>query len=287
MDTRQLVRDKANLGAEGRDWVRRMPKSLDQMHVRVHRAVSSIEAVTGMAILRAIVGGPRDAQELAKLRDPHCPRSEQQIAEGWSGHGRADHLFSLQQAVQRYDAMPERIAAYAAEILRKLREREREAPRGTTAPPWRKAHQARMIRNRGPQAKRQALYRMRGVDAPQIEAMGVEAVAVVRSAYGPAWSRFPTEKECVSHVPRAPRLPKSGGQPRRKRKRPSARTRVAGVFAEGRTVLTEQSYSLRGLLPSHRPTDGSRSRGFRFRQENRHPDLPAHPLGPTLHGRRC
>src|SRR6516165_6900205 len=37
---RTLVRDKANLVAEAGDWVRRMQKSLDQMNVRVHRAVS-------------------------------------------------------------------------------------------------------------------------------------------------------------------------------------------------------------------------------------------------------
>jgi hypothetical protein len=32
------------------------------MNVRVHRAVSDIDGATGMAILRAIAGGERDAQ---------------------------------------------------------------------------------------------------------------------------------------------------------------------------------------------------------------------------------
>ena len=58
---RTLVRDKANLVAESGDWPRRMQKSLDQMNVRVHGAVSDIDGVTGMAILRAIAGGERDA----------------------------------------------------------------------------------------------------------------------------------------------------------------------------------------------------------------------------------
>jgi transposase len=60
---RTLVRDKGNLVAEAGDWLRRMQKSLDQMKVRVHRAVSDIDGVTGMAILRAIVGGERDARQ--------------------------------------------------------------------------------------------------------------------------------------------------------------------------------------------------------------------------------
>ena len=40
------------------------------MNVRVHRAVSDIDGVTVMAILRAIAAGERDAQKLAQLRDP-------------------------------------------------------------------------------------------------------------------------------------------------------------------------------------------------------------------------
>src|SRR5215469_13080529 len=72
---RTLVRDKANLVAESGDWVRRMQKSLDRMNVRVHRAVSDIDGVTGLAILGAIVGGEGDAQKLAKLRDPRCRKA--------------------------------------------------------------------------------------------------------------------------------------------------------------------------------------------------------------------
>src|ERR1035438_4836125 len=58
---RTLVRDKATLVAESADWMRRMQKSLDQMNVRVHRAVSDIDGTTGMAMVRAIVEGERDA----------------------------------------------------------------------------------------------------------------------------------------------------------------------------------------------------------------------------------
>jgi transposase len=95
---RTLVRDKANLIAEQGDWLRRMQKSLDQMNVRVHRAVSDIDGVTGMAIMRAIVEGQRDPAELAKLRDRRCRKSATEIAEQLRGHWREDHLFSLKQA---------------------------------------------------------------------------------------------------------------------------------------------------------------------------------------------
>jgi len=108
---RTLVRDKANLVAEAGDWVRRMQKSLDQMNVRVHRAVSDLDGVTGLAIVRAIVAGERDARKLAQLRDRRCQKSEAEIAEQLSGHWREDHLFSLRQSLKMYEATQERIAA--------------------------------------------------------------------------------------------------------------------------------------------------------------------------------
>ena len=227
---RTLVRDKANLVAESGDWLRRMQKSLDQMNVRVHRAVSDIDGVTGTAILRAIAQGERDAQKLARLRDRRCSKTQEEIAEQLSGHWREDHLFSLQQALKMYDAVQERIAAYEQEILGKLGEMEPEEPHEPTAPPLQNARKARAIKQRGQEAKRQALYRMSGVDMTQIDAIGVETVEVVVSEYGPDLSRFPTEKQFVSHVTLAPHVPKSGGKPVRKKKRNSASTRVAAAL---------------------------------------------------------
>jgi len=227
---RTLVRDKASLVAESADWLRRMQKSLDQMNVRVHRAVSDLEGATGMAILRAIAAGERDARKLAQLRDRRCRQSEEQIAEQLSGHWREDHLFSLQQALKMYDAIHERIAAYEKEILGRLHQMERPDQPGQTAPPLGNANKAQKIKKHGQEAKRQALYRMSGVDATQIDAIGVDTVEVVISEYGLDLSRFPTEKQFVSHATLAPHVPKSGGKPLKKRKHNSASTRVAAAL---------------------------------------------------------
>ena len=227
---RTLVRDKGNLVAESGDWVRRMQKSLDQMNVRVHRAVSDIDGVTGMAILRAIVAGERDARKLAKLRDRRCRKSEEEIAEQLSGHWREDHLFSLEQSLKMYDAIQQRIAAYEQEILRRLAAMQREELREQPAPKVNNPTKAKAIQKRGEEPMREALYRISGVDLTSIDAIGVETVQVVLSEYGPDLSRFPSEKEFVSHVTLAPRRPMSGGKPIRKKKRNTASTRVAGAL---------------------------------------------------------
>jgi transposase len=227
---RTLVRDKANLVAESGDWIRRMQKSLDQMNVRVHRAVSDIDGATGMAILRAIADGERDARKLAKLRDRRCRKSEEEIAEQLSGHWREDHLFSLRQGLQMYDAIQQRITDYDREILRQLAAMQREELREQPPPKVKNPQKAKAIKTRGEEPMREALYRMSGVDLTSINAIGVETVQVVLSEYGPDLSRFPTEKEFVSHVTLAPRKPMSGGKPVRKKKRNTASTRVAGAL---------------------------------------------------------
>jgi hypothetical protein len=207
-----------------------MQKSLDQMNVRVHRAVSDIDGVTGMAILRAIAGGERDAQKLAQLRDPRCRKSEGEIAEQLTGHWRVDHLFSLQQALKIYDAVQERIEAYKKEILSRLGAMERAEQRGQTAPTLANVNKARAITKRGQEPIRQALFRMSGVDITQIDAIGVETVEVVVSEYGLDLSCFPTEKHFISHTTLAPHVRTSAGKSLKKKKRNSASTRVAAAL---------------------------------------------------------
>jgi transposase len=241
---RTLVRDKGNLVAETGDWLRRMQKSLDQMNVRVHRAVSDIDGVTGMAILRAIAEGERDAGKLAKLRNPRCRNSEQEIAEQLSGHWREDHLFSLRQGLKMYDAIQQRIAEYDQEILRKLAAMQPEELREQPAPKISNAGKAKAIKKRGEEPMREALYRMSGVDMTGIDAIGVETVQVVLSEYGPDLSRFPTEKQFVSHIKLAPHRPTSGGKPVRKKRRNTASTRVAGALRMAALSLRNSATAL-------------------------------------------
>lgn len=225
---RTLVRDKTTLVAERSDWLRRMQKSLDQMNVRVHRAVSDLDGVTGMAILRAIAQGERDPHRLATLRHRRCQTSEAEIAAQLTGHWRADHLFSLQQGLHMYDAITARLAASDEEIQRQLALMTPDDRRDADAPPPSNANKAKAMQTRGDHPVRHALYRMSGVDLTTIDALGVETVSVVLSEYGADLTRFPTEKQFVAHMRLAPYKPTSGGKPvRKKQGRASARVGAA------------------------------------------------------------
>lgn len=227
---RTLMRDKGTLIAERSDWLRRMQKSLDQMNVRIHRAVSDLDGVTGMAILRAIVDGERDPRRLAALRDGRCHKTEADIAAQLTGHWRADHLFSLQQALHMYDAITARLAAYDQEIQRQLAQMTPPDRRDLNAPPPGNVTKAQAMKRRGHDPLRQALFRMSGVDLTSIDALGVETVSIVLSEYGPDLSRFTTEKQFVAHMRLAPYKPMSGGKVVRNRRKPCSAARVGAAL---------------------------------------------------------
>jgi hypothetical protein len=66
--------------------VQHMQKALEQMNVKLTEVVSDITGVTGMAIIRAILGGERDPLRLAKLRNDKCKRTEAEIARALYGN---------------------------------------------------------------------------------------------------------------------------------------------------------------------------------------------------------
>ena len=199
-ELRTIVRQKAVLVREQADWIRRMHKCLDQMNVRVHHAVKDTQGATGMAMLRAIVGGERDPRNLVKLRDPGCQKSETEMVELLTGNWRTDHVFNLKQHLAMYDSVAGEIAVYEEEIQRRMQEITPAGRKDVKAPPLVKAEKRKTMKRRDQEGKRQALYRVMGADLTTIDGIGVETAEVIMSEYGTEMSKFPTEGEFVKHV---------------------------------------------------------------------------------------
>ena len=241
---RSLIRERSTLIRESADWIRRMQKSLDQMNIRVHQAVSDISGATGMALVRAIVGGERDPQVLAGLRDPRCHKTVKEIAEYLRGNWRDEHLFSLEQALKMYDFIQARKEEFDQEILRTLDKLEQPALRQQVAPPLPRAEKMKSLRKRGQQPLREALYRMSGSDLTTIDGIGVETAEAVLSEIGTDLSKFPTENHFVSYLKLSPKLAISGGKHLSGRKRLSTSTRVGEALRMAATTLRNSKTAL-------------------------------------------
>ena len=109
-----------------------MQKALDQMNVQVHRAVTHLTGVTGMAIVRAIVAGERDPHRLAAFRHRTCRKTVEQIAQYLTGTWREEHLFNLASALRTFDAIQAEVDRYEAHLLSMVKASSR--PSGRTSP---------------------------------------------------------------------------------------------------------------------------------------------------------
>lgn len=128
----RLVRDAARQ-------INLMQKHLEQMNVQLHKVLSDISGVSGMRILRAIVSGVRNPEELASMAVGGIKATPKKVAEALRGHYREQHVFALSQAIKTFDFVHECIRECDGEIERimkhipsknhELRDRPREKRR--------------------------------------------------------------------------------------------------------------------------------------------------------------
>lgn len=241
---RALQRQQANLVEERTRYVLWMQKALDQMNVQVHRAVSELTGVTGMAIVRAIVAGERDPAALARHRDHRCRNSQEQIAEYLKGNWREEHVFNLASALCLYDAIEQQIAFYDQRLLQELEALQLPAKQGLAVPPHPKPAKEKAIRNRGEQTLRTTLWRFSGVDLTRIDGIRASAARIILTELGPDLGAFPSEKEFVSWLRLCPRTPISGGKPLKKRRNALGANRVAAVLRMAAVTLQRTKTAL-------------------------------------------
>jgi transposase len=206
---RSYIRQRDRLTKSASVHIQRMQKALTEMNIQLHRVVSDITGVTGMAIIRAIVAGKRDTQELAKLKDPRAKSSVAEIAAALEGDYRAEHLFVLSQELSLYDTYQQQIAQCDGQIEQCLlgfdaqQDDEILPPRPKGKKPSRNAPKFDL---------RSHLYRMIGIDFTQIDGLEALTVQTIISEVGLDPTRFPTAKHFASWLGICPGSKISGGK---------------------------------------------------------------------------
>jgi len=242
---RTLLRQRGNLAAEQTRAVQWMQKSLDQMNVCVHHAVSDITGKTGMAIIRAIVEGERNPAALADLRDTRCKKSVEEIAEHLEGTWSEEHLFNLARTLRHYEHLAEELAAYDERISAELLEMTPPERREASVPPHANPGKERAIRNRGEAGDRTAFWRLCGSDLTRIDGISSRTARTVLCEVGFDLSAFPTEKHFVSWLRLCPRMNSSGGKSfRRKKPNGMGAGRVAATFRMAASSLRSSKTAL-------------------------------------------
>jgi len=241
---RSYKRQCANLIHQRTTAVQWMQKSLDQMNIKVHHAVTDLTGKTGMNIIRDIVAGERDPGKLALHRDKRCKKSIEEIADHLTGNWREEHLFNLEEALSYYDFLQSKIEAYNTKIVEKVESMQPKERKEDNVPTHTNPTKERLIRRQGNQEMREALWRWTGVDLCRIDGVSTECAQIVLTEVGFDLSSFDSENHFASWLRLAPKYGVTGGKPQKKKKNSLGSTRVATALRMGAMSLRNSKTAL-------------------------------------------
>lgn len=209
---RDVVRHRDSLIKSRVDHVNRMQKALQCMNIKLTNVLSDITGTTGMAIIRDIVSGERDAHVLAQHRDPHCKRSYEEIVKSLEGHFQEEHLFSLKQELDLYDFFTQKMQE-TDEFIKTLYSQVESAV-DIAEKPLKPAPQAKKKKSKNTPNfdLRTELYRIIGLDLTTIDGLNATALQTFITHTGVTFSAWPTSNKFVSWLSLCPNNDITGGK---------------------------------------------------------------------------
>jgi transposase len=226
---RDYVRQRANLVRLSGQHIRRLQKALGLMNLKLTQVLGDVTGVTGLKVIRAILAGQRDPEQLAKLRDRRCKHSAAEIAQALDGRYRPEHLTELRCNLALWEKYQEVIADLDAVIAAQLRAMRRQ----TELPPLPPKPRVRGRKPHDPGFDvRTALYYATGVDLTAIEGIDEVHALTLVSELGTDFTKWPTVKHFTCWLGLCPNWQKTGGkvkssQTRRGKKRAARALRLA------------------------------------------------------------
>jgi hypothetical protein len=208
--------------------IHRMQKALVQMNVQLPRVVTDITGVTGLAILRDIVEGRTNPDQLARHRDPRCHASVEEFVAALTGNYRPEHVFVLKQNLELLDIYQTKLTEcdLSMETYLKGLAAQRPSPDEPLPP----SRTKRPRRSNEPRFEiREPLYRLTGADLSQIDGIGPYTALRLISEIGDDMSRWRTEKHFTAWLTLAPQNKISGGRVLSSRT-PASANRAAAIL---------------------------------------------------------
>ena len=236
---RAVMRHRTSLVEMAAAHTQHMQKALTQMNLQLHHVLSDRTGVSGLAILDAIVGGERDPQKLASLRDGRVHASAETVRKSLVGNYRREHLFTLQQSLKAFRQYQEWITACDREIALYVEDFDSKIDVDRyPPPPPRNPHKPR--KNEPRFDLRTQLYRLLGVDLTATPGISALTAFTVLSEIGTDLTRFRSAPAFASWLGLCPHNRQSGerllsSKTRRTKNRINYALRVAAQSLHGST----------------------------------------------------
>ncbi len=212
MELRFLVRDRLDFVEMGSTYVNKMQKYLELMNIKLKEVISQIHGASGIRMIKAIIGGERNAQKLLLLSDGRIIKNKgEAVLKALEGNYNDTYIFMLDQNMKMWEAHQNQLLIIdnqIEELLKKL---------CIGKQPVAATGKAKRTRHHEPKVEElhQKLMQIYGVNLSSISGFNDYTLLRLIGETGTDMSRFPTAKHFVSWCGLSPKNHQSGKMKKR------------------------------------------------------------------------
>lgn len=214
------------------------------MNIKLHNVISQINGTSGMRIVKAIISGVRNPNELACLCEDSILKTKKDLViASLKGNFREEYIFSLSQAVDAYEFYLQKALQCdkkIEELLNRLT-KDKAEPKNIKPP--------KTIRHNAPQINDLHLMLMKltgGKDPSQVTGLTDKTLLELIAETGTDLSQWKTEKHFTSWLCLAPGKHQSGKKNKRRNKK--GHTKAGQIFRNAAYALTKSKYTAIGAF---------------------------------------
>jgi transposase len=206
-ELRSYLRQRKSLTESYSKQVLHIQKAFEQMNIKLHNVLTDITGKTGQIIIKAILSGERNPENLVLNVDPNVKASKEEIIKSLKAIWREEYLFQLKQAYDLYLVFKEKIKECDIQIEKTLKTLE-SINQSSNDKIKRSVYSKNRLNFNGTQYLKNIL----GVDVTKIFGISELVALEIISETGIDMSKWKTEKHFSAWLNLAPNNRISGGR---------------------------------------------------------------------------
>lgn len=219
-----------------------MQKALDLMNIKLHNVISEIHGASGMRILKAIISGNHNPEDLLVLCENSILKKKRDLVLfSLQGNFREEYIFMLKQAVEAYEFYISKMHECDKQIEALLKTINNGKPTPENI------QRAKHIRHNAPKIDNlheELLKLTGGKDPSQIIGLTDKSFLMQIAETGIDLSRWKTDKHFTSWLCLAPTKHESGKSNKKRKKK--GNTKAGQIFREAAMSVANSSHSALG-----------------------------------------
>lgn len=214
-ELRQYTRHRRSLIQSSSRYVAKMNKSLVLMNIQLRTVLSDLTGESGLKIIKAIVSGERNPDNLEKLVGKNVKASRDAIKKALEGDWRSEHLFELSQNYEFYEFTWQKIKETDKKVERILKNWQEKNGDESKSKEYKEKQQKKPRQKNDPKfdVKSFAYQMTDGVDLSEITGVNVNTILTMMTETGfDLKSKFKTCNHFASWLGFAPNRKITGGK---------------------------------------------------------------------------